>query len=115
MLCDLSLYNIYLTPGYTDMRKHSNGLSIIVEDEMNINLLSKSIFLFCSKNRKTLKCLYWDRNGFCLWQKRLEKEKYPWPETDKEVERITLNELKMLLAGINFFKAHKSIYYAEMN
>lgn len=115
MLLDLRDYIIYLKPGNTDMRKHTNSLSIIVQEDMKLDLLSKSIFIFCGKNRKILKCLYWDKNGFCLWQKKLEKDKYPWPETEKEAKRITLNELEMLLAGINFFKAHKSIYYEEMN
>ena len=115
MFPDLSSYTIYLKPGHTDMRKHSNSLSIIVEEEMNINLLTKSIFLFCSRNRKTIKCLYWDRNGFCLWQKKLEVHKYPWPDTGEEAEKLTLDELKMLLKGIDFFKAHKSVYYSEMN
>ncbi|WP_083963614.1 IS66 family insertion sequence element accessory protein TnpB [Spirochaeta cellobiosiphila] len=39
--------------------------------------LSQSLFLFCGRNRKLIKVLYWDRNGFCLWQKRLERDKFP--------------------------------------
>ena len=59
--------------------------------------------------------MYWDRNGFCLWQKRLEKDKYPWPDTEKAVEQITNDQLEMLLSGIDFFKAHKPVIYEEMN
>lgn len=115
MIIDLSMYSIYIKPGRTDMRKQANGLSIIADEEMELNLQSKNLFLFCSRNKKLIKCLYWDRNGFCLWQKRLEKDKYPWPDTEKAVKQITHDQLKMLLGGIDFFKAHKTIKYEEMN
>ena len=115
MIIDIQDFSIYIKPGRTDMRKQANGLSIIADEEMELNLQSKNLFLFCSRDRKLIKCLYWDRNGFCLWQKRLEKDKYPWPDTEKAVEQITNDQLKMLLSGIDFFKAHKSVIYEEMN
>ena len=68
MILDLTAFSIYIKPGKTDMRKQANGLSVIAEEEMALDLRAKSIFLFCSKDRKLIKCLYWDRNGFCLWQ-----------------------------------------------
>ena len=115
MIIDLSKFSIYIKPGRTDMRKQANGLSIIADEEMELNLQAKNLFLFCSRDRKLIKCLYWDRNGFCLWQKRLEKNKYPWPDTEEAVKKITYEQLKMLLSGIDFFKAHKAIIYEEMN
>ncbi len=74
MFPDLSKIAIYIRPGFTDMRKQINGLSIMAEDEMNLNTGSGSLFLFCNKSRRVLKSIYWDRNGFCLWQKKLGKE-----------------------------------------
>lgn len=115
MFIDLSEFSIYIKPGRTDMRKQANGLAIIADEDMELNLQSKNLFLFCSRDRKLIKCLYWDRNGFCLWQKRLEKNKYPWPDTEEAVKQITYEELKMLLIGIDFFKAHKPVIYEEMN
>jgi transposase len=97
------------------MRKQANGLSIIAEEVMGKNIQSKNIFLFCSRDRKLIKCLYWDRNGFCLWQKRLERDKYPWPGSEETARHITYEQLKMLLEGIDFFKAHKVIKYEEMS
>jgi len=97
------------------MRKQANGLAIIADEDMSLNLQSKNLFLFCSRNQKQIKCLYWDSNGFCLWQKRLEKDKYPWPDTKEAVKKITYDQLKMLLSGIDFFKAHKAVIYEEMN
>ena len=115
MFIDLSEFSIYIKPGRTDMRKQANGLSIIADEEMEKDVQSKNIFLFCSRDRKLIKCLYWDRNGFCLWQKRLEKYKYPWPDTEETAKQITTSQLKMLLNGIDFFKAHKAVIYEEMN
>ena len=115
MILDLTAFSIYIKPGKTDMRKQANGLSVVAEEEMALDLRAKSIFLFCSKDRKLIKCLYWDRNGFCLWQKRLERDKYPWPETNEQAKQITVEQLTMLLKGIDFWKAHKPIFYQEMN
>lgn len=115
MFIDLSEFSIYIKPGKTDMRKQANGLSVIADEEMEKDVQSKNIFLFCSGDRKLIKCLYWDRNGFCLWQKRLEKYKYPWPDTEEAAKQITISELKMLLNGIDFFKVHKTVIYEKMN
>lgn len=115
MIYDLESVSIYVRPGITDMRKQINGLSVIVEEEMMLNPVSGALFLFCSRNRKLLKCIYWDKNGFCLWLKRLEKDKFPWPENPEQAEEINLNQLKMILSGINFWKAHKEIKYQEIN
>ncbi|NPD75580.1 IS66 family insertion sequence element accessory protein TnpB, partial [Oceanispirochaeta sp. M1] len=74
MIPDLSKTDIFIKPGRTDMRKQINGLTVIVQDDMELNPFSSSIFLFCNRERKILKALYWDNNGFCLWQKKIEKE-----------------------------------------
>ena len=57
MLIDLSEFTIYIKPGRTDMRKQANGLSIIADEEMELDVRTKNIFLFCSKDRKLIKCL----------------------------------------------------------
>lgn len=115
MIIDFSRVTISIRPGITDMRKQINGLSVLVEDQMGKDSGSGSLFLFCSRNRKTLKCIYWDRNGFCMWQKKLEKDKFPWPMTEEDAEEIDFDKLKLLLDGIDFWKAHKEIKFQEMN
>lgn len=115
MFPDFSSVQIYVRPGVTDMRKQVNGLSLITEEEMDLPLGTGNLFLFCSRDRKLLKCIWWDRNGFCLWQKRLEKGKYPWPDTEQQAREINRDQLKMLLDGIDFWKAHQEIRYTEMN
>lgn len=106
---------IFLRPGTTDMRRQINGLSILAETEMNSNPLSGNLFLFCNRRRKILKCLYWDNNGFCLWQKRLEYDKFPWPDNEEAAYELTENELNMLLSGIDFFHKHKKLSFSSVS
>lgn len=114
MLIDWSKVKIMIKPGRTDFRKQINGLSLLVENELKMNPFSNYLFIFCSTNRTRLKILYWDRNGFCLWLKRLEKDKFPWPKNARDVMEIRHEELKMLLEGIDFFSAHKKLNYTRI-
>ena len=115
MIFDLSKTRIFLRPGHTDLRKAANGLSAIVEKEMEEDPFSGSIYIFCNHERRLLKAVYWDKTGFWLSQKRLEKDKYPWPQDAKEAMELSGEQLQMLLAGIDFFKAHKELYYKKVS
>ena len=103
---------IYLALGATDMRKSINGLSIIASEQMKLDIFSGHLFVFCNRSRTILKILYWDRNGFCVWQKRLEKDRFKWPGTHKEVMNIGEKELSWLVAGLNIQQAHKPLKYS---
>lgn len=91
---------VFLAPGYTDMRKSIDGLSILI-DEYDLNPFSGSLFVFCNRRCDKLKILYWDRNGFCLWYKRLEKHRFKWPRLAAEVREVERRELDWLLAGLD--------------
>ena len=114
MIIDLTKARIFLRPGTTDMRKAVNGLTLVVQEEMKHDPFSGSIYLFCNSERKLLKAVYWDKTGFWLSQKRLEKNKFPWPVDEDEARELTTEELQMLLAGIDFFKAHKEVFYKKV-
>lgn len=114
MTVDLNQVRIFVRPGATDMRKQITGLAIIAELDMNQKPFSGNLFLFCGRNRKVLKALYWDRTGFCLWQKRLEKNHFPWPKTEGEAKEINRNEVLMLLRGIDFWREHQALSYTTM-
>ncbi|HEC97892.1 MAG TPA: transposase [Nitrospirae bacterium] len=98
MLIGGSKLRVYIAMGNTDMRKAINGLSILVESQLELNPLSGHIFVFSNKRRNMIKILYWDQNGFCLWQKRLEKHRFIWPESMLEVEQ---RKLMWLLEGLD--------------
>jgi len=114
MTVDLSKVRIFIRPGGTDLRKAVNGLTGIIENQMNGETFSGNIYLFCNRERKLLKAVWWERNGFWLSQKRLEKDKFPWPETSEEALELNGEELTMLLEGIDFFKKHKPLYYKKV-
>jgi transposase len=109
MINNFTQYAIYIMPGATDMRKQINGLAALAENEMNEDLFSKSLFLFCNRGKTHLKRLYWDRTGFCLWVKRLEKHRFPWPQKESDCKIINYEELTMVLKGIDFFNAHENL------
>ena len=67
---------VYLATGATDMRKSINGLAQEVYSYFEADLFSGSIFAFCNKRKKIVKLLYWDGTGFCLWMKRLDKNRF---------------------------------------
>jgi transposase len=104
---------MFIRPGNTDLRKAVNGLSGIIKKQMEDEPFSGNVYLFCNRERKLLKAIYWDKTGFWLSQKRLEKEKYPWPETGEQAREIKGEELTMLLSGIDFFKVHKELIYKK--
>jgi len=114
MIIDLSKVRIYLRPGHTDLRKAVNGLSVIIQESMKEDPFSGSVFLFCNQERNLLKAVYWEKTGFWLSQKRLEKNRYPWPQDESEARELRAEELQMLLAGIDFFKAHKEVFYKKV-
>jgi transposase len=93
---------VFLAPGNTDMRKQINTLSIMVEDTLSLDPFSGHLFVFCNRQRTILKVLYWDRIGFCLWQKRLEKHRFKWPQNVDEVMEIGPRELSFILEGLDF-------------
>ena len=114
MTFDLSQAKIYIRPGPTDMRKQINGLSVIVESVMGFSPFSGNLFLFCGKTKAVLKVLYWDRNGFVLTQKRLEKDRFPWPKDAAQAREIDREQVLLLLRGIDIWREHRPISYTSV-
>jgi len=105
---------VYLYRGVVDMRKSIDGLAAIVEQELCLSPFTAALFVFCNRRRDKIKVLYWERAGFVLWYKRLEKERFPWPERGEEgVLQMTGRELNWLLDGIDLFrvKPHAELSY----
>jgi len=104
---------VYIATGVTDMRKSINGLSILVVNQLALDPLSGHLFVFCNRKRDIIKILYWDRNGFCLWHKRLEKDRFQWPKTEDEVLAVHGHELTWLLDGLSLEQreAHGRLSY----
>jgi transposase len=68
-------------------------------------LMGPNLFVFCGKRRHSIKILYFDKSGFALWQKRLEKERFAWPKKhESEVVRLTPSQMQWLLDGYDVWK-----------
>ena len=114
MLTDISRMRVHLKLGATDMRKSINTLSILVQDSMGMDPFGDSLYVFCNRRKDIIKILYFETNGFCLWMKRLEKERFPWPETKSEVMEVTRTQLGWLLSGLDFTKAHEQLKFSSV-
>lgn len=112
MLPDTS--KVYIAIGPTDMRKSINGLSQLVAQSFDTNIFSGNLYAFCNRRRDIIKILFWDRNGFCLWHKRLENDQFCWPESREEVIGIDNKQLSWLLSGLDINSAHKRLSYSEI-
>ena len=109
---------IYLYRDPVDFRKSINGLSVIVNEAMGLSPFKSGVFVFCNRRRDKLKVLYWDRTGFALWYKRLEKDKFQWPRKVSDSTLILTHEQwDGLLRGLNFFdiKPHKTWTFSAVN
>jgi transposase len=92
------IVNVYLAVGPTDLRKSIDGLVVIVQTSFKLDLYQKSLFVFCNKASNKIKIIHFD-NGFWLYYRRLEKEKFRWPISSKETININYSELEWLLNG----------------
>jgi transposase len=108
---------IYLHREFVDFRKSIDGLSGFVS-ELKIDIFKRYLFVFCSRDRSKLKILYWDRTGFAIWYKRLEKERFYWPRKMLELEAIEIDseKLRWLLDGIDVWKirSHETLKYSAV-
>jgi transposase len=92
---------VFIASGATDMRKSIDALSILTQGTLEKDPFSGHLFVFCNRRGDKVKILYWDRNGFALWYKRLERGIFRMPKVQNRVFSIKPNELNLLLEGID--------------
>lgn len=96
---------ILLYQGFVDFRKWANGLAMIVEHEIKEQLVDpNALFVFVSKNRKSIKCLYWNHTGLALWTTTLEKEKFRVKHKPDGKVLISSQQMQWILDGIDWEK-----------
>jgi transposase len=88
---------IFLCKDPVSMRKSFEGLSTAVEQLFPGELLSGSLFIFLNRERNHMKVLFWDRDGFAIWYKRLERGSFARSAQNNTLDR---REFVMLLEGI---------------
>lgn len=103
---------VHLCREPVDFRKAINGLSALVAEELELDPFSAEVFAFCNRRRDQVKLLVWERNGFVLWQKRLERDRFRWPKSPREVLELDGREMEWLLAGLDIRTAHQRLQYS---
>jgi transposase len=105
---------VYLCLTPCDMRKSFDGLHALVREHLQLDAFAGHLFVFASRRRDRIKILYWDRDGFAIWSKRLEEGTYAVPfGTDDEScgREITAQELGAILSGIDLEQATRRKRY----
>ncbi|MBA2653557.1 MAG: IS66 family insertion sequence element accessory protein TnpB [Gammaproteobacteria bacterium] len=99
---------VYISLEPIDMRKAIDSLVCLVINEFSENPQSGHFFLFFNKRKDKVKIVFWDRNGFVLHYKRMEKHRFHIPKiTDTNKLIITETQLHGLLAGLDFMLMSK--------
>ena len=95
-----------------DFRKQIDGLIMLVADHLALNPTSGQLFLFRDRSGTKIKMLWWDRNGFWLFYKRMEKGKLLFPKTNEATMPLTRDQLSWLLSGLDCL-THASLPYVK--
>ncbi|OYT81276.1 IS66 family insertion sequence element accessory protein TnpB [Pseudomonas sp. PGPPP2] len=95
---DAKVEKLYLYPNPVDVQKSIDGMAALVELDIKIPVFDPVLFVFLNKPRNRLKTLYWERNGLCVWLKRLESERFKTsPDLTDEAIVLTFQELNWML------------------
>lgn len=102
---------VYLALGATDLRKSIDGLAVLVADVLDQDPFSSHLFVFCNRSRDKIKILLWQHNGFWLFYRRLERDRFRWPSPEGFGAAVTVSprELRWLLDGLDYrcLEGHK--------
>lgn len=94
-------------PNPINMRKNIDGLFNTIISESHLSPLSGDVFIFFSKNRQSVKLLKWDRDGFLLYHKRLERGSFEIPRINPNTEQYELSweAFSLIMSGITLESA----------
>jgi len=100
MIFDQPKGRVWLCTKPTDMRKSYTGLQALVRNELKQKPIDGDFFIFIIRRKYQLKILYFERNGYCIWSKRLEQGQFKSTANTSSSQELTWIELKLLLEGI---------------
>ena len=105
---------LYVEP--VDFRKQITGLATVVQNRLAMDPFSAQLFVFTNRRRSQCRILYWERCGFMVWQKRLERARFAWPGGGDTLVSLTGTQLNFLLDGYDIWRmrAHPHLHYASM-
>ena len=98
---------VYLCTVAFDMRRSFDGLAMMPEHVIGCNPLCEHLQVFCNRRSDRLKILYWDRDGWAIWYKRLETGRFQFPFAETGRKEIAAWELGLLLEGIDLHRGRR--------
>lgn len=98
---------VHLYGAPCDMRKSYDGLQALARHAMGLNPLDGALYVFVNRRGSQLKCLYFDRSGFCIWGKRLETGKFIGDWSEIRTREMDWTGLKLLLEGLEGKRVRK--------
>lgn len=106
---------VYVYREAVDFRLGINGLSILVEQAMRHSPMDPALYVFGNRRRDRIKILGWHHNGFWLLLKRLEADRFIWPD-EQTVMTLSTQQLHWLLDGVNLaaMRKHPQRSYARV-
>ena len=113
----VDLTRVYLCREGVDLRKGMGSLAVLVEQSLGHDPFAETLYVFTNRRGDAVKCLYWERNGFCLWHKRLEQHRFQWPRHHEgALMRLTGQALNGLLEGddLRYLIPHKALGYKSV-
>lgn len=115
MLSGLTSGRIFVATAVIDLRKSYDGLAALVEGTFGHDLFAGDRFVFLNRRATQMRILYWDRDGYCIWMKRLEAGTFRRSGScdDAQVVEIDAAELAMLLGGLDAAVIHRRKRYKE--
>ena len=90
-----------------DMRKSYDGLQALTRHALGQNPLDGSLYAYVNRRGNQIKCLYFDRSGFCIWGKRLETGRFISDWRRVRTQQIDWTGLKLLLEGMEVKRVRK--------
>ena len=99
---------IWLAAGATDMRRGFHGLSAQVQTVLEQEPYSGHVFVFRGRRGDLIKLLWFDGDGLCLFQKRLERGRFIWPQAASGTVSLSRAQLSMLLEGIDWRRPERT-------
>lgn len=102
MMSPMTNVQVLVATKPVDFRKGPDGLAAYVQEQMQTNPFSGTVYVFRSRRADRVKLLWWDGTGVCLLSKRLEGGQFRWPKIDDGVMRLSAAQLSALLEGLDW-------------
>lgn len=93
---------LWFYPVPVDFRKQIDGLVLLIADQLQLSPTSGELFIFRNRQNTKIKLLWYERNGFWLCYKRLEKGRLQFPRVGDTAMELTRDQLSWLLSGLDF-------------